>query len=114
MRHVVAAIVILLELLVAAYVALMTGLLTAWPASRHEVVGWTGADWLGAGTSRLLVALLVAVAFAFVAEHAHRHLVSGAQGRRRLIHGLPLALAILIFGAGVAGSLRFVVEQSRM
>ena len=109
-RRLAATLVLLAEVLLAGYLALLAGLLSAWMVDDDRAFRMETADWVVLACQRFGVALVVAVVFAAVARLAHRRWVLSPDSPTWL-RTVPLLLGCCIALASAAGSISFVVRK---
>ncbi|HEX6812549.1 MAG TPA: hypothetical protein VF384_13065 [Planctomycetota bacterium] len=105
--------VLLAEILVAGYAALIAGLMSIWIVDDSEAFRMSDLDWVVEACRRFGVVLLVSVAFAVVARLAHRRWVV-VPGSPAWLRSVPTLLGGCIALAGAGGATWFVVSKPFM
>ena len=107
------SLVVLAEILVAGYVALLAGLMSAWMVDDDRAFRMGDSDWVVLACQRFGVALIVATAFAVVARLAHRRWVV-TSGSPPWLRAVPVLLGCSIALASAVGSIWVVVHKPFM
>lgn len=113
-RSLVAALVLITEVLVAGYLALMAGLMSAWMMDDDQAFRMSEADWLVEGVRRFGIVLPVAVVFVVVAGFAHRRWVLVAVAPVRppfWLRTVPALLGGCVVLASAVGATWFVISK---